>query len=144
MKARCFFGRVEAGIIGRKIPKGKQQVRFRFPEVCLASLPFPNQTSATAESGLRCASCLKAFILYGSDPLEDHDIPLELRKEHAVYNEPLGDECETRKSWPYWKKQRPYHENEILPLFRTCLGYQHIWGAMQKKLRNGTALESCK
>ena len=127
----------------RKAPKGKQRVRFRFrfPKLCLAPLPSLDLIATTIDAGLRCLGCLKAFTLYGREYLDEHDLPLEIRRQYAQHNESLRGKGETRTSWLYWKKRLLYPEKEILPHFQECHGAQKTLDAMQKKLCSGMPLK---
>ena len=79
-EVRYLISGGEASKSGRKAPKGKQRARFRFPELFLAPLPSLDLITTTIDAGLRCLGCLKAFTLYGREYLDEHDLPLEIRR----------------------------------------------------------------
>ena len=88
-EVRYLISRGEASKSGRKAPKGRQRVRFRFPELYLAPLPSLDLIATTIDAGLRCLGCLKAFYFYGWEYLDEHDLPLEIRRQYAQHNESL-------------------------------------------------------
>ena len=51
--------------------------------------PSLDLIATTIDAGLPCLGCLKAFYFYGWEYLDEHDLPLEIRRQYAQHNESL-------------------------------------------------------